>query len=66
VRGEHPFALCLVFSWFRVGLLPLKPNHLTRRCSQPLAVVMTGFDFMKQFLMFATLAAARGGSAPSR
>ena len=34
--------------------------------SQPLAVVMTRFDFMKQFSMFATLAAASGGSAPSR
>jgi hypothetical protein len=39
---------------------------LTNRWSQPLAVVMTTFDFMKQFSMFATLAAASAGSAPSR
>jgi len=39
---------------------------LTNRWSQPLAVVKSAFDFMKQFLMFATLAAASGGSAPSR
>jgi len=38
----------------------------SKRCSQPLAVAMTGFDFMKQFLIFATLALASGGSAPSR
>jgi GGDEF domain-containing protein len=34
--------------------------------NQPLAVVMTRFDFMKQFPMFATLGHASGGSAPSR
>jgi hypothetical protein len=39
---------------------------LTNRWSQPLAVAMRTFDFMKQFLVFATLAAASGGSAPSR
>ena len=36
------------------------------RCSQPLAVPMRTFDFMKQFLILATLAAASGGSAPPR
>jgi hypothetical protein len=41
-------------------------NGLTNRWSQPLAVAMTTFDSMKQFLMFAALAAASGGSAPSR
>jgi len=41
-------------------------NRLTKRWSQPLAVVMTGFDFMKQLFVFATLAAASGGSACSR
>jgi hypothetical protein len=41
-------------------------RHLTNRSSQPLAAVMTTFDFMKQFPMFATLAAASGGSAQSR
>jgi hypothetical protein len=40
--------------------------HLTNRSSQPLAVVMRTFNFMKQFLVFATLAAASGGSALSR
>jgi hypothetical protein len=33
--------------------------RLTKRWSQPLADVMSTFNFMKQFLMFATLAAAR-------
>jgi hypothetical protein len=36
------------------------------RSSQPLAAVMSTFNFMKQFSMFAGLAAASGGSAPSR
>jgi hypothetical protein len=40
--------------------------RLIKSWSQPLADVMSTFDFMKQFSMFATLAAARGGSAPSR
>jgi hypothetical protein len=44
----------------------LNAGHLTNRWSQPLAVAMRTFDFMKQFSMFATLAAASGGSAPSR
>jgi len=41
-------------------------GHLTNRWGQPLAGAMIGFDFMKQFPMFATLAPASGGSAPSR
>jgi hypothetical protein len=40
--------------------------HLTNRWSQPLAVVMTRFNFMKQFPVFDMLAPASGGSAPSR
>ena len=40
--------------------------HLTNRWSQPLAGVKSTFNFMKQFSMFAALAAASGGSAPSR
>ncbi len=44
----------------------LNKLHLTNRSSQPLAAVMPTFNFMKQFLVFATLAAASGGSAPSR
>ena len=41
-------------------------EDLTNSWSQPLAVVMRRFDFMKQPPVFATLAAASGGSAPSR
>lgn|GEM_PF-4076398 len=37
------------------------PNHLTDRWSQPLAAVMSTFDFMKQFLVFVALALASGG-----
>jgi len=40
--------------------------HLTNRSSQPLAVVKSTFDFMKQLSMFAALAAASGGSTPFR
>jgi len=39
---------------------------LTMRWSQPLAVAMRRLAFMKQFLMFVTLAPASGGSAHSR
>jgi len=39
----------------------LNTSYLTNRWSQPLAVVMTAFDFMKQFSMFATLALASRG-----
>ena len=42
------------------------PDRLTNRWSQPLSVVMTTLDFMKQSSMFATPAVASGGSAPSR
>jgi len=34
--------------------------------NQPLAVAMRTFDFMKQSSVFATLAAASGGSSLSR
>jgi len=44
----------------------LNTSHLTNRWSQPLAALMSTFNFMKQFSMFATLALASGGSAPSR
>jgi len=40
--------------------------RLTNRSSQPLAAAMRTFNFMKLFCIFATLAAASGGSAPSR
>jgi len=39
---------------------------LTNRSSQALAVSMRTIDFMRQFSMVATPAAASGGSAPSR
>jgi len=39
---------------------------LTNRWSQPLAVVKSTFDLMKQFSVFETLAPASGGSAPCR
>jgi len=41
-------------------------KDLTNRWSQPLAVAMRRFNFMKQFSELATLALASGGSAPSR
>jgi hypothetical protein len=41
-------------------------KDLINRWSQPLAAVMARFDFMKQFSMLQKLAAASGGSAPSR
>jgi hypothetical protein len=41
-------------------------TDLTNRWSQSLAAVKSTFDFMKQFLMFASLAPASGGSALSR
>jgi hypothetical protein len=41
-------------------------NDLTNRWSQPLAVVKSTFNLMKELFMFATLAAASGGSAPPR
>jgi len=40
--------------------------RLTNRWSQPLAAVKSTFNFMKPFSAFAALAAASGGSAPSR
>ena len=41
-------------------------GRLTNRSSQPLAVVKSTFDLMKRSSMFVALAAASGGSAPSR
>jgi hypothetical protein len=38
----------------------------TNASNQPLAAAKSTFNFMKQFSMFATLALASGGSAPSR
>ena len=45
---------------------PAGTKDLTNRSSQPLAAEMTRFNFMKQVVMFAMLAPASGGSAPSR
>jgi hypothetical protein len=57
--------------WFSIMIrlssqLDSVPKHLTKRSSQPLAVPMRRFNFMKQMSMFATLAPASGGSAWSR
>ena len=58
------FSLCGAFR-FRMILRDifsaLNTSHLTNRCSQPLAGVTSRFDFMKQLLVFATLAPASGG-----
>ncbi len=42
------------------------PTMLARTSNQSLTVVKSTFNFMKQFSMFATLAAGTGGSAPAR
>ena len=52
--------------WRVTGKSGYQMTDLTNRSSQPLPVGMTRFNFMKQFLVLATLAAASGGSAPSR
>jgi hypothetical protein len=36
-------------------------ERLTKHCSQPLAVAISSFDFMKRFQIFAVLAPASGG-----
>jgi hypothetical protein len=41
-------------------------RDLTNRWSQPLAAVLSRFDIMKEFPMFAMLALASGGSARTR
>ena len=50
----------------RLRMSSLAESHLTRRSSQPLTGESPTFNFMKPFSMFATLALASGGSAPSR
>jgi len=57
---------CGRFTVTLIGLKPLDADLLTNRWSQPLTDAMRVLDFMKTSLMFATLAAASGGSAPSR
>ena len=52
--------------WRVTGKNGYQLTDLTSRWSQPLVVVMTIFNFMKQFPMLATLAAASGGAALSR
>jgi len=58
-RGRFDGIFCTI-------LKPFLSLHAASRWSQPLAAVMSRFDLMKQLLMFATLAPASGGSAPSR
>jgi hypothetical protein len=43
-----------------------EPKHPTNRWSQPLAVVMMTFNFMKHFSVFGPLALVSGSSTPSR
>ena len=52
--------------WRVTGKDGYQLTDLTNRSSQPLAVAMRTFDFMKQFSTVVTLVAASGGSAPSR
>jgi hypothetical protein len=49
----------------RLGVLT-ECHRLTNRWSQPLAIVKSTFNFMKQFPMLLKFAAASGGSAWSR
>jgi hypothetical protein len=60
MEGIRDLCWSLVISRWRIAI------GLTNRWSQPLAGVMTRFDFMKQLSMLRKLAAASGGSAPSR
>ena len=50
----------------QTGYRRLCSSSLTNRWSQPLAVVKSTSNSMKEFLVFATLGAASGGSALSR
>jgi hypothetical protein len=50
----------------QAGILNIGSKKPSQSPRQPLAGVMSTFDFMKQFSMFATLAPTSGGSAPSR
>jgi hypothetical protein len=42
-------------------LMTWRPSDLTNRSSQPLAVAMRRFDFVKEFSMLRKLGAASGG-----
>ena len=52
--------------WRITGEDGYQETDLTNRRSQPLAAAMRTFDLKKQFSVFATLAAASGGSGRSR
>jgi hypothetical protein len=52
--------------WRITGKNSYQETDLTNRWSQPLAAAMRTFDFLNQFSVCATLAAASGDSAPSR
>jgi hypothetical protein len=71
IRSDRLVRICRSDACFRAlgtitWLIACHAVRLTNRWSQPLAAVKSTFDFMKQFSMFAALAAASGGSAPSR
>jgi hypothetical protein len=48
------------------GFAAMMLVHLTNRSRQPVAGVMTIFNFVKQFSEFGTLALSGGGSALAR
>jgi hypothetical protein len=54
-------AVCVRKRLDRSTRVMVAPIRLTNRCSQPLAVAMRRFDFMKQLLMLRRLGPASGG-----
>jgi hypothetical protein len=52
--------------WIEKQFFHVTPIGLTNRWSQPLVAVLSCFNFMKKFPMFAPLASTSGGSASSR
>lgn len=65
IRIWHCHRSSEFYSW-QEDACALDPNHLTNRWRQPLAAVLSRFDFMREFPMFATLVPASGASALSR
>ncbi len=64
-RGFSPFRGFFVLSQQRSASrradVFIEVKHLTNRCSQPLAVLLSRFDFMRELSMFGTIAPASGG-----
>jgi len=59
--SHYLLSFWLCFITLTSGAHSRQKTHLTKRSSQPLAVPMCTFNFMKQFREFATLAPASGG-----